>query len=279
MEYLEVYQHLRGSHGQLHLQLAPSLVDQLCEILQAGMQPSLRARLERLRVRSTGTNRFCLHAGLSTGVFQWFGAIFFNLLRKEGVEIQIQQSSATIESPAITGSWATGIAGKNLGIPEVVREINAWLDAGKVLWLESTRTGVAQFDVVLNLNPFLLLHKYLPGLGHHLTQVQVQTDEEFFVVDLSWNHSGPTPTQASGSSAGNLIMNPELQSLLGKLNASQFAELKGSSASFHLECSETFLNGALTAALPWLKSIFPAASAVESTQIKGSVSVDLKIQL
>jgi hypothetical protein len=279
MEFLEVYQHLRGSHGQFHLQLAPSLVDQLCEILQAGMQPSLRARLERLRVRSTGTNRFRIHADLSTGVFQWVGEMFFNLLRQEGVEIQIQQSSATIESPAITGSWATGIAGKKLGIPEVVREINEWLDAGKVLEIESTRRGLAQFDMVLKLNPFLLLRKYLPSLEHHLTQMQVQTAKEFFAVDLSWSHPGPTPEQASTSSGGNLIVNPELRSLLSKLNASQFAELKGSSANFHLECSEQFFNGALTAAHPWLKGIFPAASAVKSIQVKGSLSVDLKVQL
>jgi hypothetical protein len=279
MEFLEVYRHIRGSHGQLHLQLAPSLVDQLCEILQAGMQPSLQTSLGRLRVRSTGTNRFRIHAGLSTRVFQWGGEIFFNLLRREGVEIQIQQSSATIESPAITGSWVTGIAGKNLGIPEVVREINEWLDAGKVLGLESTRRGLAKFDMVLKLNPFLLLRKYLPSLGPHLTQVQVQTKKDVFVVDLLWNHSGPTPRQASRSSAGNLTVNADLRSLLGKLNKSQYAELKGSSANFHLECSEKFFNGALTAALLWLNSICPAASAVESTEVKGSISVDLKIQL
>ena len=279
MEILEIYRHLRGSHGQLHLQLAPSLVDQLCDILQAGMQPSLQASLKGLRVRTTGTNRFRIHAGLSTRVFQRVGEIFFNLLRREGVEIQIQQSSATIESPAITGAWATGIAGRNLGIPEVVREINEWLDAGKVLGLESTRRGLARFDMVLKLNPFLLLRKYLPGLGPHVTQVQVQTYKECFVVDVSWNHSGPTPRQASRRSVGNLIVNPELRSLLGKLNKSQFAELKGSSANFHLECSEKSFNGALTAALPWLKSICPAAPAVKSTEVKGSVSVDLKIQL
>jgi hypothetical protein len=279
MEFLEVYRHLRGSHGQLHLQLAPLLVDQLCEILQAGMQPSLRASLGRLRVRSTGTNRFRIHAGLTTRAFQRVGEIFFNLLRREGVEIQIQQSSATIESPAITGSWATGIAGKRLGIPEVVREINKWLDAGKVLWLESTRKRLVKFDMVLKLNPFLLLRKYLPGLGHHLTQVQVQTDKDVFVVDLSWNHSGPTPKQASTDSAVNLTENPELRSLLGKLNKSQYAELKGSSANLHLECSEKFFSGALTAALPLLNSICAAASAVTSTEFKGSVNVDLKIQL
>ena len=280
MEFFEVYRHLRGSHGQFHLQLAPSLVEQLCEILQASTQGSLRARVEGLRVRSTGTNRFRLRAGLSTGVLQRIGKRFFNLLREEGVEIQIEQSSATIESPAMTGSWTTGIVGKRLGIPEVVREMNAWLDAGNVLELESTRRGLAKFDMILKLNPFLLLRQYLPvGIGHHLTHVQVQTHEEFFIVDCSWNHSGPTPKRSSRSAADNLIMNLELQSLLDKLNKSQFAELKGSRANLHLECSEKFFNEALTVALPWLKITYPAASAVKSTHVEGSVSVDLKIQL
>jgi hypothetical protein len=213
-------------------------------------------------------------------VFQWVGEFFFNLLREEGVEIQIQQSTATIESPAITASWATGIVGKNLGIPEVVREINDWLDAGKVLELESTRSGLTSFDMILKLNPFLLVRQYLPGeIEGHLTQVQVQTHEKFFVVDLSWNHSGLTHKQASMSSGGNLLMNPELQSLLDKLNKSQFAELKGSSANLHLELSEELINEAITVALPWLQTIYPVASAVKSTNVKGSVSVDLKIQL
>jgi hypothetical protein len=280
MEFFEVYRHLRGSHGQLHLQFAPSLVDQLCEILQASTQGNLRASVEDLRVSSTGTNRFRICAGLSTGVFQRVGKLFFNLLRERGVEIQIEQSSATLKSPAMTGSWATGIVGKHLGIPAVVREINAWLDAGKALELETTRTGLAKFDMILKLNPFLLLRQYLPGrIGHHFTQVQVQTHEEFFIVDCSWRHSGPAPERGPRSSADNLLMNPELQSLLDKLKKSQFAELKGSRANLHLECSGKFFNEALAVALPWLKSTYPVASAVKSTHVKGSVSVDLKIQL
>lgn len=280
MEFFEVYQHLRGSHGQIHLQLTPSLVEQLCEILQASTQGSLRARVEGLRMNSTGANRFRIRAGLSTGVFQRVGKQFFNLLRDEGVEILIEQSSATIENPAMTGSWATGIAGRRLGIPEVVREMNAWLDAGNVLELESSRRGLAKFDMLLKLNPFLLLRQYLPvGIGHHITQVQVQTHEEFFLVDCSWNHSGPIPKRSSRSSEDKLIKNPELQSLFDKLYRSQFADLKGSRADVHLECSEQFFQEVLTIALPWLKSTYPAASVVKSAHVKGSASIDLKIQL
>jgi hypothetical protein len=280
MELFETYRHLGGSYGQFHLRLAPSLVEQLCEILQTSMQGSLQASVENLRVSSTGTNRFRIRAGLSSGVFQRVGKLFFKLLREEGVEIQIEQSSATIENPAMTGSWTTGIAGKKLGIPELVREMNAWLDAGNVLEVESSRRGLAKFDMILKLNPFLLLRQCLPvGIGHHVTQVQVQTQEEFFVVDCSWNHSGPPPKRSTGSSAENLIMNPELQSLLDKLKKSQFAELKGSRAKLHLNCSEGFFNEALTLALPWLKRTSPAASAVKSAHVKGSVGVDLKIQL
>jgi hypothetical protein len=42
---------------------------------------------------------------------------------------------------------------------------------------------------------------------------------------------------------------------------------------------ESPFNEALIAALPWLKSTYPIASAVQSAHVKGSASVTLKIQL
>ncbi len=73
-------------------------------------------------------------------------------------------------------------------------------------------------------------------------------------------------------------MDPHLQKFVNNLVNSQFAEMKGSSADLHLELPETLLNEAakaLTAdkgpnANRWL-------ALVQSIRVKGSISVDLKL--
>ena len=73
-------------------------------------------------------------------------------------------------------------------------------------------------------------------------------------------------------------MDAQIQTFLDNLMKSQFADLKGSWGNFHLELSEKVLND-LGKLLLTQKGVIPYLALVNAVQVKGAVSVDLKLNI
>jgi hypothetical protein len=188
MDLLACYPRLKGSHGQVRLMLRQGLLDQVCALLTARFHD----RVRDIRITPSGTNRFRIQAALSNRFYQWAGSIGLRVLREQGIEIRIDQPSASPEAPTIDGSMDTTAMGKSVAVPAILQAINDGLGAGEAIRLRESRwLGWTRFRVLVSLHPFLLLRKLLPaGIGNHITHVRWQTTRDAFVIDLTWQHSG-----------------------------------------------------------------------------------------
>jgi hypothetical protein len=74
-------------------------------------------------------------------------------------------------------------------------------------------------------------------------------------------------------------MDAQLQALLDNLVKSQFADLKGSWANLHLILSEKVVNEFLAKALATQKKDYPWLGMVNAAHIKGSIVVEIKLQV
>jgi hypothetical protein len=74
-------------------------------------------------------------------------------------------------------------------------------------------------------------------------------------------------------------MDAQLQRLLDKLVKSQFAELKGSRADLHLQLPEKLVNEAIAMLLASQRDANPWLALVSAAQVKGSITVDLKLNV
>lgn len=251
------------------MHLSKAFLEKLCALLKS----QLKNDLEDILIAPCGESRFRIRAKLPSTFATWFGAGFLNILSDDGVEIEIEQSYAVPKKP-FQGSLVTGWFGATI-IPQLEKSINQGLGAGKVLKM---RSEVFRTTTNITLDPFPLLKKYLPlGMGDHVTRVEWTTSHEALIFKFDWHHSGSNRQTAPRNSGGK-PMDPHLQKFVNNLVNSQFAEMKGSSADLHLELPETLLNEAakaLTAdkgpnANRWL-------ALVQSIRVKGSISVDLKL--
>ena len=72
-------------------------------------------------------------------------------------------------------------------------------------------------------------------------------------------------------------MSDELQAVVDKLVASQFADLKGSWANLHLHLSEKVLNELLAAGIASRKKDNPWIALIDSAHVRGAVNVEVKL--
>ena len=72
-------------------------------------------------------------------------------------------------------------------------------------------------------------------------------------------------------------MDAQLQSLLDNLVKTQFADLKGSWANFHLEVPEKVLNDIVNEVLVAQKKNYPLLGLVKFTHVKGSIVLEVKL--
>jgi hypothetical protein len=181
MDILALYPHLKGSHGQVRVQLRQQMLDKLC----AAVASELPRQVKRVRIAPSGTNRFRIFAELSSDLFTWFGQLFLNVLGENGLEIQIDQTTSVPGTP-FQGRLMTTLVGQGV-VSRIVSLINGQLGAGDVLRVSSELFG----ETRVTLDPFPLLRKYAPaGVGGHLTLVQWQTTQDSFFIDFNWWHAG-----------------------------------------------------------------------------------------
>src|SRR5438105_10370847 len=109
MDFLALYPHLKGSYGQIRVQLQQRMLDQLCAVIESGLPGQVR----RIRIIPSGTNRFRLFAELSNDLFSWFGKLFLNVPGEQGLEIQIQQTTAVPGTP-FQGKLTTTMVGQGI---------------------------------------------------------------------------------------------------------------------------------------------------------------------
>ena len=74
-------------------------------------------------------------------------------------------------------------------------------------------------------------------------------------------------------------MDPQVKAFIEKLTNNQFAELKGSWCNLHLEFTEKLLNeaAAMAIAMPSLKKDYPMLALINAVQVKGKLTMDVKI--
>jgi hypothetical protein len=177
---LDYYPALKGSHGQIHVRVRQAVLDQVCALIET----QAPHQVHRIRITPSGQNRFRIFAELSNPVFNWLGHIFLHILRESGVEIQIDQTTASPGTP-FQGSLATSMMGKAV-IRKIIETINQGLQAGDLIGVKSELLGKTH----VTLDPFPLLRKYLPaGMAGHLRLVQWQTTDDTFLVDVNWQHA------------------------------------------------------------------------------------------
>jgi hypothetical protein len=181
MDLLGYYPALKGSLGQVRLRLPKTLIAQLCVLIE----PHIASQVRWLRIVPSGTNRFTVFADLANPWHQWFGELFLQVLGESGIEIRIDQLTATPDS-WFQGSLVTSFLGQSV-VARVVSSINEGLQAGTVLTVASELFGQTR----LTLDPFPLLRKYLSAeMAKHVTLVQWQTTHDAFFVDFNWHHAG-----------------------------------------------------------------------------------------
>ena len=180
MDLLGYYPALKGSHGQIHVRLRQEVLDQLSALIESQAPNHVRG----IRITPSGPNRFRIFAELSNPLFQWFGHIFLHILRKSGIEIQIDHTTAVPGNP-FQGRLVTTAMGKAV-VVRIAESINQGLQAGNLIGVESELLG----ETRVTLDPFPLLRKYLPaGMGDHLRLVQWQTTHDAFLVEFNWQHA------------------------------------------------------------------------------------------
>ena len=74
-------------------------------------------------------------------------------------------------------------------------------------------------------------------------------------------------------------MDAQLQALLDSLVKSQFSDLRGSWANLQLQLPEKLLNDLLALALPALKEGNPWLAFVNAAHVKGSLSLEVKLNV
>ena len=74
-------------------------------------------------------------------------------------------------------------------------------------------------------------------------------------------------------------MDKELKAFVDNMVKTQFADLKGSWANLHLQIPEKLLNELLATALSAQKENNPWLALVTAAHVKGSVSVEIKVNV
>jgi hypothetical protein len=253
----------------VRIYLSKRFLENLCAVLKS----QFKGELNELLIAPSGTNQFRVRARMPNSFASWLGSGFLKILSEEGVEIEIEQPQANSQKP-FKGSLVTGFLGKTI-IPQLVKAINQGFGVGKVLKMSSE---VFKTTTNITLDPIPLFQKFLPlGIGDHITSVEWTASYESIVFTFNWQHSG-SRRKTQPMTSGGKPMDQQMQQFLDDLVNSQFVEMRGSWANLHLELPEKLLNEAakaLTAnkgpnANKWL-------AMVQSANVKGSISVDLKL--
>ncbi len=211
-DFLDCYRGLKGSYGQVRLQLRQKLLGELCAMLKS----QLGDGIEDIGISSSGTNRFRIGAKLSNSLYQSFGQSFLNILSENGIEIKITQSTAVPTKPW-EGTLETGMVGKGV-LFQIVSSINKWINdtikkdkGGVVSRLDDDdddeedvepgrmRQRVVVVQVIASpfsetrilFDPFPVLRTFLPaGMADHIKLIQWQTTADSSYIDFNWQHSG-----------------------------------------------------------------------------------------
>jgi hypothetical protein len=191
MDLLSVYPYLEGSHGKLHLKLSPPMLDQLCDLWKA----RTRGRVHEVRIVPTGVNRFRLKAQLSNRFLHRVGSLAFRLLREEGMEIHIHQTTASFLMPTIEGSTDMTFIGRDYGLPLLVDAFNDALGVEQAVEVKKSKwLGWTQHRVFVAVHPFRILRKILPGdMGRHVSEIRWQSTAEAVSLEVTWRHDGWRP--------------------------------------------------------------------------------------
>ena len=276
MDFLDLYTHLGGSHGEVRLKMKQALIDQISNLLKK----QLSGVLDDFRVTANGQNRFRINAELSNRLYQFVGAVGLRVLREDGVEIKITDPSATKNEPTIDGWMDTTVFGKSLALPKVIAAINDALGVENAVEIVETNwLGWANYRVFLSIRPFRLLRKFIPaGIGRHFDRVRWRTTGDAFCFDFSWRHDGKFNEKSLGKK-GEHEMNEQVRHILDGLIKTNFANLKGSSAHLHFQIPEEILNEILALMLKSQKETNPWLTLINAAHVKGAVSVDIKMNV